>query len=110
MNTKFAFTLLVVVIALSATACAPTISVSAPVDPAPTAEHEIAAQVLVTGNSVAEGQRLETESSVYSGEIFLSDTNHPDVQMNTQTGVQQDLQAECMSEDSQPKRRSGCVE
>jgi len=110
MKTKSAFTLIVAIIAIVATACAPTTSVSAPVDPAPLAEREIVALVPVTGISAAEGQRLEMESSVYSGEIFLSDTNHPDAQLNVQTDAQQEVETGCVSEDSQPERQSGCLE
>ena len=109
MNTKFSFTLLLVIIALLTTACsANNTGSSAPIDPAPAAE----VVVPVTGDSAAEAQRPEAEPRLQSGEIFLSDNENPDVQLNNiQTDNQQDLQQTgCMSEDDQPRPYSGCVE
>lgn len=103
MNTKFSFVLLVVALVL--TACAPAISgVSAPItDP------QMPALVPVTGEN-ATVVRSVAEPRLFSGEIFLSDNNSPDHELNITTNTEQKPQSECMSEDSLPKRASGCIE
>ncbi len=103
MNTKFCFVLLVVALVL--TACAPAITgVSAPL-----AEPQIPAIVPVTGEN-ATVVRTVPEPRLFSGEIFLSDNNNPDHELNIATGTEQKPQDVCMSEDSLPKRASGCIE
>jgi hypothetical protein len=102
MNKKFSFALLVVAFVL--TACAPVATgVSAPIDP------QMPALVPVTGEN-ATVVRTVSEPRLFSGEIFQSDTNNPDRTLQLETGVQQKSQSECMSEDSLPKRASGCIE
>ena len=112
MNTKFSFVLFVVVIALLATACAPVITGSSGpiIDAAQPANNETVALVPVTGNPAAESVRTDSEPRLFSGEILLSDIDNPDAHLNVQTDAQPDLQDGCMSEDSQPRLYSGCVE
>ena len=111
MNTKFSFALFLVVIVLLLTACAPAITGKAvPIDPVQPAANETVAQVPVTGESAAEAVRSESEPRLWSGEIFQSDNNNPDTELNVQPGAQQNLQNGCMSEDSQPRPYGGCVE
>jgi len=113
MNIKFSIHLFFVVIALIVTASSSTDTRSStPIDPAQFTENETVAPIPVTGDPAAEAQRLETEPRLQSGEIFLSDNENPDVQLNNiQTGNQQDLQQTgCMSGDEQPRPHSGCVE
>ena len=107
MNTKFFFVLLVVALVL--TACAPAITgVSAPVvdvqKAVPGAEQETSALVPVTG------VRTASEPRLFSGEIFLSDNNNPDRTLQLEAGAEQKPQDVCISEDSLPKRVSGCIE
>ena len=112
MNAKFFYLLLVVlIIAAFATACAPAITGNVvPLDPAQPAENETVSQVPVTGKPAAEADRLEVEPRLWSGEIFQSDNNHPDAKLNIQSQTKPDLQNGCISEDSQPRLYSGCVE
>ena len=103
MNTKFFFVLLVVALVL--TACAPAITgVSVPI-----AEPQTPALVPVTGENAAV-VRPVVEPRLFSGEIFLSDNNNPDHELNITTNTEQKPQNVCMSEDSLPKRASGCIE
>jgi hypothetical protein len=102
MNTKFSFALLVIVIALVATACAPDIIDSS---------EPIALAVPVTGNSTVETVRTDSQDSrLWSGEISLSDNNSPDYIMDGQTNPGKKSESACMSEDSLPRRQGGCVE
>ena len=111
MNTKFSFALLMIVIAIIATACAPAIvNGSALIDPVQPADSELVAPAPVTSNPAAELMRQEAEPRLQSGEISQSDNNNPDVQLNNQTDIQQNLQNECMSEDSLPRPYGGCTE
>ena len=113
MNAKFSFVLLVAIIALLATSCAPAITGgSGPIiDAAQSVSNKTVALIPATGASSAEVERLEAEPRLWSGEIFLSEADSPDVQMNVQTESQHDVQQTgCMSEDDQPRRHGGCVE
>ena len=112
MNTKFTFALLVIVIALVATACAPAIvDNSAPIDPAAApVDNEKSAPLPVTGNSVSTSARDTQEPRLWSGEISLSDNSNPDHLQNAQPAASEVSQNDCMSEDSLPERQSGCVE
>lgn len=51
-----------------------------------------------------------SEPRLWSGEVFLSDNSNPDYEVNLQSGAKQDLQNQCISEDSLPRRYGGCVE
>jgi len=103
MTTKFFFVLLVVALVL--TACAPAITgVSAPLS-----EPQIPVIVPVTGENTTVARPV-VESRLFSGEIFLSDNNNPDHELNIATSTEQKPQNACMSEDSLPKRVSGCIE
>jgi hypothetical protein len=110
MNTKFLFVLLLVV--LVATACAPAIvDGAAPIVRAvPPAQNEPSAFVPVTGNSASVTARDAQESRQWSGEIFLSDKNSPDLKLNNDVPTDSPTSAACMAEDSQPRRQSGCTE
>ena len=112
MNTKFSFALLVIVIALLATACAPAIvDSSAPIVPAvPPANNETSALMPVTGETAANAVRASQEPRLWSGEISLSDNSNPDHLQNAQPAASEVSQNDCMSEDSLPRRQSGCVE
>jgi hypothetical protein len=112
MNTKFSFALLVGVIALVATACAPAIiDSSAPIAPVnPAANNETSALVPVTGESASNAVRAPQESRLFSGEIFLSDNNNPDNVQNAEPAVNQKPQSACRSADSLPPRQGGCIE
>ena len=113
MNTKFSFALLVIVIALVATACAPDIiDSSTPIAPAvQPANNETSALLPVTGNSTVETVRTDSQDSrLWSGAISLSDNNSPDLIVDTQTNTEKNSESACMSEDSLPRRQSGCVE
>ena len=110
MNTKSLFTLLVVV--LIATACAPAIvDSSAPSAPVVQRAHkEASGFVPVTGQSAAPAAREAQESRRWSGEVFLSDTSNPDLTLNNDVRKDQQPITACMSEDSLPRRQSGCTE
>jgi len=111
MNTKFSFGLIVVAIALFAAACAPNINASSgPIDPAQPVDEELVAPVPNAVELPAESVRTASEPRLWSGEVFLSDNNNPDYELNLQSGAKQDLQNECISEDSLPRRYGGCVE
>jgi hypothetical protein len=112
MNTKFSFALLVIVIAIIATACVPAIiDSSAPIVQAvQPADNESSALLPVTGESDPTAVRDSQEPRLWSGEIFFSDNGSPDYVHNVQPAASQVSQHTCMSEDSQPKRQSGCVE
>jgi hypothetical protein len=109
MNTKFYFTFLAILIVLIVNACAPAITdgVAPAAIAIPPAEEQTSAIVPLTGNSAAETVRSEAQAPrQWSGEVFLSDNEMPDVK----TGANQDLQNACMSEDSLARRHGGCVE
>ena len=110
MNTKFSFVLLVVI--LIATACAPAITDSgAPAEPVvQRASKELSPLVPVTGESAAPAARDAQESRQWSGEIFLSDNSNPDLKLNNDVHTDPQTIAECISEDSLPRRQSGCTE
>lgn len=113
MNTKFSFALLVIVIALIAIGCTPAIiDSSAPIAPAvQPANNESSALLPVTGNLAGETVRLDSQDSrLWSGEISLSDNNSPDLIVDAQTNTGKKSENACMSEDSLPRRQSGCVE
>ena len=112
MNTKFSFALLVIVIAVIATACAPIIvDTSAPlIQAAPLADNETTAILPVTGESASATVRTPQASRLQSGEIFLSEDNGPDHLQNFQPAMNETPQNICISEDSQPRPQSGCVE
>ena len=102
MNTKIFFTVLV--IAIFAAACTPLLTgSSAPMDPA-RPENE---QTVTLAPSAA---RATQEPRLWSGEISLSDSNNPDYVQNAQPAAGPKAQEACMSEDSLPRRQSGCVE
>jgi hypothetical protein len=110
MNTKFFFVLLIIVII--ATACTPAI-VDSSVQPAEAMQlvnDEPSASIPVTGKSDFTTTRDVQESRPWSGEIYFSDNNSPDYMQNAQPAATGTPQAECMSDDSQPKRQSGCLE
>jgi hypothetical protein len=111
MNTKFSFSLIVIVIVIIAAACAPTITDSsgpaAPVEPADQGQSFI---MPVTGDPASTGVRAPQEPQQWSGEIFLSDNNGPDVTLQNAVDTDQQRISECMSEDSQPRRQSGCTQ
>ena len=110
MNTRFLFTLLVVV--LVATACAPAITdIAAPVElAAPPADNQGSPLVPVTGESAVPAARESQESRQWSGEIFLSEDNSPDLKLNNNIHIDQKTTTECVSEDSLPRRQSGCIQ
>jgi len=111
LNTKFSFVLLVV-IALVVTACAPTIKDDSSniSNPAQSADDQTVPLVPVTGESASVAARAPQESRLWSGSIFLSDNGNPDYVQNTPTTTIHKSQNECISEDSQPRRQSGCIE
>lgn len=110
MNTKFLFTL--VVVALIATACTPAlIDNVAPAEPAAAPADARNPVILpLTGNSASTEARDAQEPQQWSGEIFLSDSNSPDVMLQNAVDTDQQDISECMSEDSQTRRQSGCTE
>lgn len=110
MNTKFFFVLLVAAIVLSA--CAPAItSSSAPVISALQAVNaDDPALVPVTGENAAAVRPSSSEPRLWSGVISLSDNNNPDRTLKLKVTKQQKPQSACMSEDSPPRRQSGCIE
>ena len=111
MNTKLSFALLVIVIALVAAACAPAINGSSmPINPIQPADNQTVALVPVTGASAPAAARAPQESRLWSGLIFLSDNGNPDYIQNAEAQTIQNLQNACMSEDSQLKRQSGCIQ
>lgn len=111
MNTKLSFALSVIVIALIATACVPAVNGSStPVNPIQPADNSTSTLVPVTGASAPVAARVPQEPRLWSGASFLSDNNNPDYVQNTQTYTVQKPQNACMSEDSQLKRQSGCIE
>jgi len=110
MNTKFSFVFLV--IAIIATACTPSI-VDSSVQPAQAgqpANDETSAIVPVTGESASTTAREAQEPRLWSGEIYFSDNGNPDHLQNAVLTAEEPKLDACMSEDSQPKRQSGCVE
>ena len=112
MNTKFSFALLVIVIAIIATACAPAIiDSSAPIVQAvQPADKETSALLPVTGASDPTAVRDSQEPRLWSGEIFFSDNGNPDYVQNAVPSAAEAPQTECTFEDSLPRRQSGCVE
>src|SRR5260221_13734801 len=111
MNTKLSFAFLVIVIALIATACVPVINGSSvPGNPIKPADNQTVALVPITGASAPVSAHAPLESRLWSGSIFMSDDGNPDYVQNTQTTTIQKSQTECMSEDSQPRPQSGCIE
>ena len=83
----------------------------APIDPAAApVDHEKSALLRVTGNSVSTSARDTQEPRLWSGEISLSDNDSPDYGQNAQPAASEIPQNDCMSEDSLPRRQSGCVE
>jgi hypothetical protein len=110
MNIKFFFVLLLVV--LVATACAPAIvDGAAPIVKAiPAVNNDSSVFVPVTGNSASVAARDAQESRQWSGEIFSSDGNSPDLKLNDNAHTDSQTSSACTAEDSQPKRQSGCTE
>ena len=110
MNTKFFFALLI--IAIMVAACAPiTETVQQPANA--DVEDSTPALVPVTGNSTTDIVPRDPQvPRLWSGEISASDNNNPDLQQDVQDNqVNPDQQTtECMSEDSQPRQQSGCIE
>ena len=111
MNTRFSFSLIVTVIVIIAAACAPSITdSSAPADPVEPADQGQSFIMPVTGDPASTGLRAPQEPRQWSGEIFLSDSNSPDVVFPNTVDTDQQTIGECMSEDSQQRRQSGCTE
>jgi hypothetical protein len=109
MNTKFSISLIVIVIVIIAAACAPTITDSSgPADPVEPADQSFI--MPVTGDPASTGVRSPQEPQQWSGEIFLSEGNSPDVMLQDAVDTGQQTIRECMSEDNQPRRQSGCTE
>ena len=109
MNAKFSFALLVIIIAIIATACTPAIvDRSEPILNAVQPAENVS--VPVTGESASMAAREPRESRLWSGEIYFSDNSNPDHMQNTQPVAIETPQTDCMSEDSQPRPQSGCVE
>ena len=108
MNTKFSFTFLAILIVLIVNACAPAITdgVAPAAIAVPPAENGTSQMIPATGGSEAETAREAQAPHRWSGEVFLSDNDMPDVD----TGANQDLQSACMSEDSLNRPHGGCVE
>lgn len=104
MNTKLSFALLVIVIALIATACTPVINAVQPMD------DNTSVVVPVTGSSAPVTVRAPQESRLWSGPIFTSDNGSPDYVQNAKDETIQPIPSRCMSEDSLPRRRGGCME
>jgi hypothetical protein len=105
-NTKFFFALLV--IAIIATACAPIVKIQQPANP--DTANNAPALIPVTGKSAAESAKREPQAPrLWSGEISTSD-NFPDLKLDPKVSINRQTTTECMSEDSQPKQQSGCVE
>ena len=107
MNINFFFVLLV--IAIIATACTPKVTddhkpIVNAVQPAENVS------VPVTGESVSTAARETQEPRLWSGEIYFSDNSNPDHAQNTQPAATETTQTVCMSEDSQPRPQSGCIE
>jgi hypothetical protein len=112
MNTKFSFVLLLVVIAITATACTPVIINNSPpfVQAAPLANNETSAILPVSGEPASTAARETQEPRLWSGEIYLSDNSNPDHLQSAVPTAEQPQPDACMSEDSQPRRQSGCLE
>jgi hypothetical protein len=135
MNTKLAFALLFIVIALVAIAFAPaTFGSSALVsNAAQQANNETAALVSVTGesapdyvqdaraypsqkihsscaseNNLRQDSCIEQEPRLWSGSIFLPSNSDAHYEQNTHTCPSQKLHSACVSEDS--LRQGSCVE
>jgi hypothetical protein len=107
MNTKFSFMLFAMLIVLIVNACAPAITDATPVAIAiPPAEEQTSAIVPVTGNSASDTAREAQAPRLWSGEVFLSENDTPDIKID----ANQDLQSACISEDSLTRRHGGCVE
>ena len=109
MNTKFSFALLMIVIAIIATACTPAIvdgsaSIINAVQPEDDALAPLTGEAALTTAREVQGPQL------WSGEIFFSDNGNPDHLQNAVPAATEAPQTECMSEDSLPKRQSGCVQ
>jgi hypothetical protein len=121
MKTKFSLVLLAAAIALLVAACAPgnpIVSVPEPaslaqivpqkdasiLQPTPTAT----VFVPVTGAGIA--PREAVRPSLWSGEIFLSDSDVPDVEVNVKLNAGHKAPRECLLEDGQPRRYGGCIE
>jgi len=107
MNTFRRLIPLILLITLSIVACAPTGTESAPEVPAiPEADagvgEDAPAAAPITG-----GQSAELAPRLWSGEVSDNDLN---LELNIKPGAKQDLQNGCVSEDSVPRRYSGCVE
>ena len=113
MKTKFYLALSVIVIALIAAACAPdVVNDSSPtVEAVQPVDNETSALVPVTGKRAVDDARAPQETRLWSGEILFSDNNNPDHVQNVQPATNQiQPEASCMSEDSLPRRQSGCIE
>ena len=110
MNTKLSFAVLM--IATIVTACAPTIvDSSAPIVPAVQhANPEISAVLPLTGGSASTTARAAQEPRLWSGEVFLSENDNPDLVQNAQPDASQNTEGECRSGDSLPRRHGGCME
>lgn len=111
MNTKLSIAFLVIVIALITTACAPIINGSSvPGDPIKPADNQTVALAPLTGASAPVSAHTPQEPRLWSGSIFMSDSDNPDYVQNTEAPTSQNSQKECASEDSLPKDQSGCIE
>ena len=112
MNTKFSFALLMIVIAMIATACTPAITGSSTptAQAARQANPEISVAMPVTGGSASTTTRAKQAPRLWSGEVFLSDNDHPDAAQNAQPAANQKTEGECTSADSLPRRYGGCTE
>ena len=109
MNTRFSFALLMIVIAIIATACTPAIfDGSASIINAVQPEDDALAPL--TDEAASTAARKAQEPQLWSGEIFFSDNGNPDHLQNAVPAATEAPQSECMSEGSLPMRQSGCVE
>ena len=112
MNTKLSIVLLVAVIALAVTACAPatkgaSANVSNPVQPA---DYQTNHLVPVTGNSAPVASRAPQESRWWSGEIINSDNNSPDQELSIQAPANTVTKNACSSENDLERSYGGCLE
>ena len=110
MNTRPLFVLLVA--AIIVTACTPAITDgSAPVAAAPAADSQASGIIPVSGavevTTVRSGHQAPR---LWSGEIFLSDTNAPDTIAAPHAKPNNNVQEACTSADALPRRYGGCVE
>lgn len=105
MNTKHLSVLLFAIIVFAA-ACTPVVK-SDIADPALPA-----ALVPVVGEKPAAAvERAAQEPRLWSGEIFLSDSNAPDNNIQEkELEMHPSAEEACMTADSDPRRFGGCVE